>query len=141
LSKQQSIYFQIQIKSSSTSYICIIYLHNISENKPHLYQIPKKISRNKIIPLIQKLTQLNFLKISSWFVYTQIYKLQRYGQYKMHGNVINVPANVDQIQSILSHLLHDGATICVFFKWRLEYKSFICQEMFVQIRWWLFYKI
>jgi hypothetical protein len=41
----------------------------------------------------------------------------------MHGSVINVFANVDQTQSILPHLPHDGATICVFFKRRLEYKS------------------
>jgi hypothetical protein len=32
----------------------------------------------------------------------------------MHGNVINVLANVDQIQSILSRLSHDGAIIGVF---------------------------
>jgi hypothetical protein len=50
LSKQLFMYFQIQIKPSSTSYICISCLHNISENKSPLYQIPNKISRNKIIP-------------------------------------------------------------------------------------------
>ncbi len=32
----------------------------------------------------------------------------------MHGNVINVPTNVDQIQSILPHLSHDDATIGFF---------------------------
>ncbi len=41
----------------------------------------------------------------------------------MHGNIINVPTNVDQIQSILPRLPCDGATISVFFKWCLEYKS------------------
>jgi len=34
----------------------------------------------------------------------------------MHGNVINVLANVDQTQSILPHLPHGGATIGVFLK-------------------------
>jgi hypothetical protein len=29
----------------------------------------------------------------------------------MHGNVINVLTNVDQIQSILPHFPHDGTTI------------------------------
>jgi hypothetical protein len=37
LSKQLLTYFQIQIKPSSTSYICISCLYNISENKPPLY--------------------------------------------------------------------------------------------------------
>jgi hypothetical protein len=33
----------------------------------------------------------------------------------MHGSVINVPTNVDQTQSILSRLPHDGVTNkCVF---------------------------
>jgi hypothetical protein len=33
----------------------------------------------------------------------------------MHGNFINVPINVNQTQSMLSRLSHDGATIGVFF--------------------------
>jgi hypothetical protein len=41
----------------------------------------------------------------------------------MHGNVINVPTNLDKIQSILPCLPHDGAIICVFLKIHLEYKS------------------
>jgi hypothetical protein len=41
-------------------------------------------------------------------------KLYSYGQYKMHGSVINVVA--DQTQSILSCLSLDEATICVFLK-------------------------
>jgi hypothetical protein len=56
--------------------------------------------------------------------FAQIYKLERYGQYKMHGNVFNVPANVDQIQSILTRLPHDSAIIGVFRKQHIEYKSF-----------------
>jgi hypothetical protein len=41
----------------------------------------------------------------------------------MHGSVINVPTNMNQIQSILPRLPHDGPTIDVFFKWHFEYKS------------------
>jgi hypothetical protein len=45
----------------------------------------------------------------------------------MHGSVINVPTNVDQTQSILSHLPHDGATIGVcFLKDVLNTNHFIC---------------
>jgi hypothetical protein len=50
LSKKYYPYFQIQIKPSSTSYICKICLHNINENKPPLFQVPNQIYRNKIIP-------------------------------------------------------------------------------------------
>jgi hypothetical protein len=58
LSRQLSIYFQIQIKPNSTLYICTTCFHNISENKSPLYQVPNKMFRNKIIPSVQKLTQL-----------------------------------------------------------------------------------
>ncbi len=75
------------------------------------YQI--KNLETKLFPLIQKLTQLEKRFISPRLIFAQIYKLQGYGQYKIHGNVINVPTNVDQTQSILPHLPHDGATIGV----------------------------
>ncbi len=64
-------------------------------------------------------------------MFIQIYKLQGYEQYNMHDSVINVLANVNQIQLILPHLPHDGATICVFLKQRLEYKSPYMLGMFV----------
>ncbi len=130
MSRQLFIYFQIQIKPSSTSYICTSYLCNISEHKPPLYQVSNKISRNKIIPIIQKLTQLKKRFISPHLALVQIYKLQEHGQYKMHGNVINVSTNVDQTQSILPP---DGATICMFIKRHLKYKSLYMLIMFIQI--------
>jgi hypothetical protein len=56
------------------------------------------------------------------FVSVQIYKLYGYGQYKIHGDVIDVLENVNQIQSILPCLPNDDATIDVFLK-HLIYKS------------------
>jgi hypothetical protein len=81
LSRQLTIYFQIQIKPSSTSYICTSYLHNIVKNKPRLYQVPNKVFRNKIIPSIQKLTQLEERFMSSCLAFAQIgceYKKENY---------------------------------------------------------------
>ncbi len=54
--------------------------------------------------------------------FVQIYKLYGYGQYKIHGSVINVLANVNQIQSILPCLPNDDASIDVFLK-HIKYKS------------------
>ncbi len=56
LSIQLFAYFQIQIKPSSTSYICTSWLHNINENKRFFYQVLNIFSGNKIIPLVKKLT-------------------------------------------------------------------------------------
>jgi hypothetical protein len=41
----------------------------------------------------------------------------------MHDNIINVLANVNQIQSILPCLSHDSAIINMFLKRHFEYKS------------------
>jgi hypothetical protein len=60
--------------------------------------------------------QINIIKKTSHFAFGQIYKLQRYGQDKMHVSVINVLTNLDKIQSILRCLSHGGATIDVFLK-------------------------
>jgi len=40
----------------------------------------------------------------------------------MHGDVIDVPINMNQIQSIRPHLPHNDVAIGVFFKWCFEYK-------------------
>jgi hypothetical protein len=60
--------------------------------------------------------------------FAQIYELHKYGQYKMHGIVINVLTNVNQTQSILPLLQHDNATICVFFNWHLISNHLIYQK-------------
>jgi hypothetical protein len=61
--------------------------------------------------LVQKLTQLNGHIISSCFAFAQIYKLYGYEQYRLHGSVINVFIDMNQIQSILPFVPHNDATI------------------------------
>jgi hypothetical protein len=56
-------------------------------------------------------------------VFAQIHKLHNFGQFKLHGNIINVIANIDQTQSLLPRLLEDSITIEILFKQCLEYKS------------------
>jgi hypothetical protein len=69
-----------------------------------------------MVPLVQKLTHLEKHLVLSHFAFVLIYKIYGYGQYKMHGNVINVLANVNQTQSILSYIPYDKATIGMFLK-------------------------
>jgi len=62
--------------------------------------------------LVQKSTQLKEHIISSCLVFAQIYKLYGYGQYRMHGSVINDFIDMNQAQSyLLPCLPHDDATI------------------------------
>jgi hypothetical protein len=55
--------------------------------------------------------------------FTQIWQVERYGQFKIHGSIINVPTNVNRTQFILPHMLNDEATIGLILKHKLEYKS------------------
>jgi hypothetical protein len=80
--------------------------------KPLLYKVPNKISKNEIIPLIQKLTPLEENYVLPHLSFVQIYKIYGYGQY---ASVIDVPTNVNQIQFI-SHVPYDETIIGVLFK-------------------------
>jgi hypothetical protein len=61
--------------------------------------------------LAQELTWKEKCFISPCFAFAQIYKLYDYGQYRMHGIVINLLTNVDQTQLILQCLSYDETTI------------------------------
>jgi hypothetical protein len=56
-------------------------------------------------------------------IFAQIYKLHGYGQYKMIGIFVNVPTNINQMKLVLPRLPYDEATIGIFLKGQLEYKS------------------
>ncbi len=56
------------------------------------------------------------------FAFAQIYGINGFGKYKMHGNVINVPINVNWTQFILPLLPYDEEMMGLFFKWCMEYK-------------------
>jgi hypothetical protein len=59
-----------------------------------------------------KLTQVKHLDPPT-LAFVQIYKLYGYGQYRMHGVVINLFTNVNQIPLVLPHLPYEDATIGV----------------------------
>jgi len=124
LLKKLSTYFQIQIKINSTSYICTSCLRNINENKPPLYQVRIK-KKLKIIPLIQKLTQLEERLISPHFFFAQIYRLQGMGNIKCM--VVLLMSLQMWIKFIISRLPHDGAIIGVVLNDVLNTNHFICQ--------------
>jgi len=95
----------------------------IKINKIPTYYVPKNIFRNLMIESVKKLNVLEGRLISSRQAFAQICKLHNYGQYKLHRSVINVPANIDKIQSTLPRFPENDMTIEVVIKHRLQYKS------------------
>ncbi len=96
------------------TYVQVVYIILVKINHLYIkYQI--KFLERKLFHQFKN----NTIKITFYFTtyfFAQNFKFQGYGQYYMYGSVIDVHANVNQIQSILPHLPHDGATIGVFFK-------------------------
>ncbi len=43
--------------------------------------------------------------------FAQIYQVQKYGQFKMHGSVINVPLDLNKLQLVLPWLPKDETTL------------------------------
>jgi hypothetical protein len=123
LKNRLSNHFNIEEKNEIKLYVCYNCLNNFNKNKTPLYLVPNSISRNEIIPLVQRLTQLEEQLISPCLAFAQIYKIHGYGQYSIHGSIINVPSNINETQSILPRLPHDDLTIGILLKRRLEYKS------------------
>jgi hypothetical protein len=48
--------------------------------------------------------------------FAQVFQLKGYGQYGMHGNIDNVPTNLDLVLTILPQLPYDDSSIAIFLK-------------------------
>jgi hypothetical protein len=81
----------------------VLYITSTKINCWVISNVLNNVFKNKIIPLVQIFTQLEQCLISSHLTFAQIYKLYVHGKYRMNGSVINVLANVNQIQLILPH--------------------------------------
>jgi hypothetical protein len=68
------------------------------------------------------LTSLEERLISPRIPFMQIHELPRGGQFKIHGNVVNVPANVNSTVNVLPRSMNELQTIPVKLKRRLSYK-------------------
>ena len=69
------------------------------------------------------LNELECRLIAPRLAFQKIFQAPRGGQLKITGNVVNVPADVNNTVSMLPRLSHDTGTIKVQLKRRLQYKS------------------
>jgi hypothetical protein len=80
-------------------------LNLIKKGKIPTFCIQNNISINSIIKSIKQLTELEERLISPCLAFAQIHKLHNFRQFKSHGSIINVPANIGQTQFLLPHYL------------------------------------
>ena len=73
-------------------------------------------------PGLLNLTQLEERLVSPRIPFMQIQELPRGGQLSIHGNLVNVPADVNSTVNLLPRLVSESETIPVKLKRRLDYK-------------------
>ena len=110
------------IKSiNDTEWICSTCHSNLKDGR-----LPSCAKANKMTfpdkPEVLNLTVLEERLISPRIPFMQIRELPSGGQLSIHGNVINVPANVNSTVSVLPRPVNESQTIPIKLKRRLSYK-------------------
>ncbi len=67
----------------------------------------------KFVPILNKIEER---LTAPHLAFAQVFQLQGYGQYGMHGNIINVPTTLDLVKPILLRLPYDDNSIIIFLK-------------------------
>ena len=106
---------------NDTEWICSTCHSNLKDGK-----LPSCAKANKMTfsdkPEVLNLTVLEERLISPRIPFMQIRELPSGGQLSIHGNVINVPANVNSTVSVLPRPVSESQTIPIKLKRRLSYK-------------------
>ena len=104
-----------------TEWVCSTCHSNLSDGK-----LPVCSKANKmgfpVKPECLNLTPLEERLISPRIPFMQIRELPRGGQLSIHGNVVNVPADVNSIVNILPRPINESQTIPIKLKRKLSYK-------------------
>jgi hypothetical protein len=87
------------------------------------------LNNTKNMNTISSLNKIEEPPVAPHLAFAQIYQIKGYGQYGMHGSIVNVPTNLDLIQIILLHLPHDSSIVAVHLKRKLEYKSIYMSDL------------
>ena len=106
---------------NDTEWICSTCHSNLKDGK-----LPSCAKANKMTfpdkPEVLNLTVLEERLISPGIPFMQIRELASGGQLSIHGNVINVPANVNSTVSVLPRTVNESQTIPIKLKRCLSYK-------------------
>ena len=102
-------------------YVCSTCHSNLSDgklpvcSKANKMTFPVKPERLNLTPLEERL-------ISPRIPFMQIHELPRGGQLSIHGNVVNVPADVNSVVNTLPRPINESQTIPIKLKRKLSYK-------------------
>ena len=104
-------------------WVCSTCHSNLSDGK-----LPVCLKANKMTfpvkPECLNLTPLEERLISPHIPFMQIRELPRGGQLSIHGNVVNVPADVNSVVNTLPRPINESQTIAIKLKRKLSYKHY-----------------
>ncbi|XP_078383037.1 uncharacterized protein LOC144665645 [Oculina patagonica] len=106
---------------NNIEWICSTCNSNLKEGKlPSCAKANKMTFPNK--PKVLNLTVLEERLVSPRIPFMQLRELPSGGQLSIHGNVVNVPANVNSTVNVLPRPVNESQTIPIKLKRRLSYK-------------------
>lgn len=85
------------------------------------------------------LNKIEYCLIVPWLAFAQNCQLHGYGQYGMHGNIINVPTNLNLIQNACHEcdmMIHQS-----LFFWKenwntsIDVSSYVCPNIVIKVLW------
>ncbi len=106
----------------NTEWICSTCHSNLKAGKLPTCAKANKMTFPEKPDVLKDLTPLEERLISPRIPFMQVRELPRGGQLSIHGNVVNVPADVNSTVSVLPRPINESQTIPIKLKRRLGYK-------------------
>ncbi|XP_078352155.1 uncharacterized protein LOC144636825 [Oculina patagonica] len=111
----------------TAQWVCHTCYNHLKQNK-----VPPCAVQNKMSfphkPDHLDLTELEWRLVSPRLIFQKIHEAARGKQYKIHGNIVNVPADVVNTVNILPRLSTETDTIKVQLKRKLKYKNYVLSQ-------------
>jgi hypothetical protein len=117
------------VKSNDNVFICNSCQKKINLKQPLNFMLYDYIVINKSnMEFVLMLNKVEECLVAPWFAFAQFFQLHGYGQYGMHGSIVNVSTNLNLIQNVLPQMPNDDSFILFYFILKLKYKS-ICVRL------------
>ncbi|XP_078381394.1 uncharacterized protein LOC144664149 [Oculina patagonica] len=114
-------------KCCTAQWVCRTCYNHLKQNK-----VPPCAVQNKMSfphkPHHLDLTELEWRLVSPRLIFQKIHEAARGKQFKIHGNIVNVPADVINTVNFLPRLSTETDTIKVQLKRKLKYKNYVLSQ-------------
>ncbi|XP_078373061.1 uncharacterized protein LOC144656692 [Oculina patagonica] len=118
---------KISEQCCTAQWVCNTCYKHLKQNK-----IPPCAVQNKMNfpskPDHLDLTEVEWRLVSPRLIFQKIHEAARGKQFKIHGNIVNVPADVVNTVTILPRLSSETETIKVQLKRKLKYKNYVLSQ-------------